>query len=981
MSSKRVFVLIILLLTGSVQPLSGQKIHRFETSGMELIYFGKRYSYLMPHVARTFRNALSFHEQHWDYPHKMTYVLLSDFEDDGHGGAIAMPFNLIVLGISPMNYAFNIVPSSERFQWLFNHELTHITLADKANKRDMFWRKMMMGKVLRDEKAPVSAIWSYLTTPRWYAPRWYHEGIACYLETWTTGGLGRGLGPYDEMYFRSIVNEGQQLYTPVGLETEGSTIDFQVGANAYLYGTRFILYLSQQYGEEKLKAFYSRTDESKAFYGNQFRQVYGKTVKEAWNDYIEFESAFQRRNLESIREFPLNAFRPITDEPLGSVSTVGFDSSEHTVYAAMNHPGAISQIVAIDIRSGRIRKVAEVNSPMLYSVTFLAFDAQRKQIFISEQNSKFRSLVQIDGLSGKRKTLIRYSRTGNLAFNPADRSLWGVQHNNGYARLVKIPEPYSKVIPMYTADFGKSLLDLAIPADGTRLSATLTGVRGEQSVIMFDLAELEKGGKSFDTVYHLEDNTLTQFRFSPDGRYLVGTSCYTGVSNIWRIGLEDRSFELLSNDEHGLFAPLHVSNDSLFVLKFHRDGMQPGLIPVRVFEDANPISFLGDLAIRKNPVLADYSLPPASLVNIDSLKTSEAPYFPIRNMSLVNAFPDVSGFKQTIALGYRFNWSDRTGISSMSLFLGGSPWSEHPDRQKFHGQFQWNYWFWNLNASINKTDFYDLFGPTRRSRAGYSIGIGYKKNQILRAPFKWHYAFNVSHFGDLEVLPQFQDVASPIRQLQVLSFETGISQTRRTLGAVEDEKGYRWNLSGYNYLAGNGLYPSLISEQHFGWLVPRIRNTSFWIRNSIGQTFGRSGSPFSKFYFGGFRNNFVDCQPVDQYRGVFAFPGAAIDAVSAGSFSKTMVELNLKPVRLRDVGFTWLYPTFVKSSLFGSHLMADPFSSSGRSHLFNAGIQADMEVVLFSYLKTTWSVGYARLFQRSNLPVGEWMFSVKLLGN
>jgi len=54
---------------------------------------------------------------------------------------------MIILGVSPFNFAFSITPSSERFQWLFAHELTHITLADKPNKSDMFWRKVLFGKV------------------------------------------------------------------------------------------------------------------------------------------------------------------------------------------------------------------------------------------------------------------------------------------------------------------------------------------------------------------------------------------------------------------------------------------------------------------------------------------------------------------------------------------------------------------------------------------------------------------------------------------------------------------------------------------------------------------------------------------------------------------------------------------------------------------------------------------------------------------
>ncbi|MFP4471506.1 MAG: hypothetical protein ACLFPE_12520, partial [Bacteroidales bacterium] len=86
---------LALFLAGN---LSAQKINRFMTNDMELLYFGKRYSYIMPHVVRTFHNALGFHKDHWDYAQDKTYVLLTDFEDDGHGGAMVMPKNTVVLG-------------------------------------------------------------------------------------------------------------------------------------------------------------------------------------------------------------------------------------------------------------------------------------------------------------------------------------------------------------------------------------------------------------------------------------------------------------------------------------------------------------------------------------------------------------------------------------------------------------------------------------------------------------------------------------------------------------------------------------------------------------------------------------------------------------------------------------------------------------------------------------------------------------------
>ena len=91
-----------------------------------------------------------------------------------------------------------------------------------------------------DEDHPETILYSYLVTPRVSVPRWYLEGSAVFMETWMSGGLGRAQGAYDEMVFRSMVRDEAHFYSPLGLVSEGTHVDFQVGVNAYLYGTRFI---------------------------------------------------------------------------------------------------------------------------------------------------------------------------------------------------------------------------------------------------------------------------------------------------------------------------------------------------------------------------------------------------------------------------------------------------------------------------------------------------------------------------------------------------------------------------------------------------------------------------------------------------------------------------------------------------------------------------------------------------------------------
>jgi hypothetical protein len=980
MRSGSSLLLLSVLWSFSVDFGSAQKINRFNTGDLELIYFGKSYSYLVPHVAATFNNAMSFHQALWNYKSGKTQVILNDFSDFGHGGAIVLPFNQVFLGLEPYSFAFSIIPSNERFQWLFNHELTHVVMADKATAFDTNWRKLMAGKVRRNERWPVSAFWSYVTVPRWYAPRWFHEGIACFMETWMSGGLGRSMGTYDEMYFRSIVSQKLPIYSLVGLETEGTVIDFQVGANSYLYGTRFVTYLADEYGIDKLKAFYNRSEESKSFFASQFKKVYHLPIGTEWKKWITRENEFQQYNIDQIKQYPLTPFTPVTSKPLGSVSRMGYNPRTGKIYAAINHPGIISQIAEIDLHNGSIKKLCTLDSPSLYYSTHLAYDPDGDHIFISEQNNNFRSLVEINAKTGKKKTMIRYSRTGDFVFNSADKSLWGIKHDNGYAVLVKIPYPYDKMVPMYTVEFGKAIFDPDISHDGRLLSASLSGVKGEQSLILFDLEKLESGKKRYTTVYGLDDNTLTQFKFSSDDKYLIGTSYYTGVSNIWRVEIGTGNFEMLSNTETGFFMPMQVGNDSLLVLKFTRDGMIPGIIPLKVIRDANSITYLGNLVHEKNKVVEEWSLPAAKPV-VDSASIHEDNYHIFRNMRLANAFPDIAGFKNTVALGYRLNWLDPLGISDLNLFLGISPWSDYTNKQKIHAQLEWKYWNWTLVASYNKTDFYDLFGPTQRSRAGYTAGLVYNRIQSLRAPFKVFYGAGLYTYGDLEVIPEYQNVATPVKNFQAASASFGVSKLRKTLGGVDDEQGYKWEISSSSYLARQKLYPSVVSEQSAGFLIPGLRNTSLWIRNSIGQSFGDSVSALSKFYFGGFRNNYVDWRPSEQYRLLTAFAGTRIDEIQARNFIKTMAEIDLKPFHLRNIGTSWIYPTFLKTSFFSTYLVTDFTSDKFLRNIFNFGTQVDIQLVLFSYLKTTWSAGFAVKTEKEMKNQHQFMLSLKLLGN
>src|SRR3954447_20603021 len=288
------------------QDASGFHLSTLETKNLSLLYIDPVQTYLTPYLGRAFENALAFHmkEFHWK-PWERTTILLKDFSDYGNAAALASPINMVLLDVAPLSLSMETFSPGERFFTLNNHELAHVAAIDVWNERDAFWRRFLGGKPAPLQKHPESILYNFLTSPRNLTPRWYMEGSAVFFETWMAGGLGRAQGGYDEMVWRAKIRDHLRIFSPLGLESEGTQIDFQVGANSYLYGTRFFSYLALTYGVGRTMDWLRRSEDSKAFYASQFRHVFGRPLNAVWRDWIAFEHKFQGENLARLAQYPL----------------------------------------------------------------------------------------------------------------------------------------------------------------------------------------------------------------------------------------------------------------------------------------------------------------------------------------------------------------------------------------------------------------------------------------------------------------------------------------------------------------------------------------------------------------------------------------------------------------------------------------------------------------------------------------------------
>ena len=595
----RKYLIIMTIIILSTFTLNCQKIYNLETDNLNLMYYSNAHSYIVPHLARCHLRTWDYYKDFWNYqPSEKTSIFLEDFSDWSNGGATAVPRNFVYISMSPGLYVFEIAPANERMSLLMHHELTHVVAMDMTSGGDRFFRKLFGGKIQQTNRNPVSLLYAYLTTPRKYAPRWYHEGIAVNMETWMSGGIGRAMGSYDEMVFRSMVRDSSYIYDLVGLEAEGTAIDFQVGANSYLYGTRFFSYLAYKYGPKKLTQWVKRGDNTKAYFSKRFTQVYKKDLREEWSAWIDFEKKFQKDNLNKIRQNNVSKIDPITKRAMGSVSRSYYDKEKSKLYVGLKYPGQIAHLAEIGIDTGEKRKLCNINGASTYYATSLVWDKEGERLFFTDDNYYRRDLCVVDIKSGNKETLIEDIRAGDLAWNPMTKTIWGVRHQNGISTLIRLKSPYTDWEAIYAFEYGNDIYDLDISPAGNKITGAITKVNGNQQLVWFDLKDLINGKVNPNIIYDFDYSSPANFVFSPDGRYLFGTSYYSGVSNVYRYDFQTDDISPISNAETGFFRPIPVNKDSLLVYNYvSGEGWIPGWIENETVDNGSTIDYVGQQVI------------------------------------------------------------------------------------------------------------------------------------------------------------------------------------------------------------------------------------------------------------------------------------------------------------------------------------------------------------------------------------------------
>ena len=956
---------------------SGFHLSTLETKNLSLLYIDPIQTYLTPYLARAFENALAFHKKefHWQ-PWDRTTILLKDFSDYGNAAALGSPSNMVLLDVAPLSLSMETFSPGERFFTLTNHELAHVAAIDVWNDHDAFWRRFLGGKPVPLQKHPESILYNFLTSPRNLTPRWYMEGSAVFFETWMAGGLGRAQGGYDEMVFRAKVRDHKRFFSPLGLESEGTQIDFQVGANSYLYGTRFFSYLALTYGPERTVEWLRRSDDSKAFYANQFKHVFGKSLNDVWDDWITFEHKFQQDNLAELGKYPLTEARHLSPRGLGSMSRGFIDEKTNSLIAAFRYPGTIGFLGRMDLATGKLTHLTDLDGMMLYKVTSVAFDPSTRTAFYANQNYAYRDIYAIDIDTGKKRKLLTDARIGDLAFDQADKSLWGIRHQNGFVTLVRIPAPYTSFNQIKTFHYGEVLFDLDVSPDGQLISGSYGNVDGKQSVKVWKREDLEQGNAEDPVAtLSLPPSVPENFTFTPDGKALLGNSYYTGASNVFRLDIATGKYDVLTNASTGFFRPQLRPDGSLFVYDYTGDGFNPSIIQPGVREDIAAARFLGTEVIKKWPELKDWGIGSPAKVPLDELITQRGTYEPTKRMRFDAHYPIISGYNQKAAFGYYFHIADPLQFRQLSVSLAASPYGVDGG-ERFHANVEFQTPYWKLNYWHNLADVYDLAGPVLRSRKGDAFIANYTKPLIYDPPRQLDIFGSAAAYFGLEQLPGAQNIASPS---SIRSGEIGLKYTNTTkaLGGVDHEKGLNARIAVGTDQAEGHLFPRLYGGVDVGTALP-WSNSSAWLYLHGGLVGGPREDPLAAYYFGSFRNNYVDDRSEKRYREMESFPGFEIDEIAARKFARATGEVNLPPIRFAEIGTAAFYLSYIRPALFAG-VMETQEQVGGSATYADVGAQFDLNFTVALRLPMVLSFGAAAGFKDGDYRKTEWLASLKIM--
>ena len=309
----------------------------------------------------------------------------------------------------------------------------------------------------------------------------------------------------------------------------------------------------------------------------------------------------------------------------------------------------------------------------------------------------------------------------------------------------------------------------------------------------------------------------------------------------------------------------------------------------------------------------------------------------------------------------RVNVSDPLQFNRANVSVAYSPVRRPPARNRCTSRPSTSATTGRRARRTNDADFYDLFGPTKVSRKGYSIGLGHTNTLIFDEPRAHDAEIKGRVAGNLDQLPEYQNVAGESRSTRDLSRDAQVHvrpllarpRRRREAADVDGGAGRRlrqlvdvlprarrttwgWPCRSVTRRSGCGTPP--VFSPRRSELSPSRTSTSAASATTTSITATRSGTASSS-----------------------TFPARELNEIGGRNFARTMIEWNLPPMRFKRAGTPGAYLSWLQAGALRERPPHQHGQRPDRRKAGSFGGQVDLRFTVLSALDMT---------SRSGAPCG-----------
>jgi hypothetical protein len=436
--------------------------------------------------------------------------------------------NLYVTAPDDLNFL------SEYSDWayeLIGHELTHIVHLDTAE--GLPW---LVNKILGR---------TYF--PNQYQARWFIEGLAVEMETRISEG-GRIRSKMADMVFRTEVVEGKQMRLD---QAVAGPLRFPQATTWYLHGGRFLTWVANKWGHDKLKELshlYGRTLIPYAM-NRAFKKVIGVDYDTAWDEFTRDLKAHYEAQLAPIYDAGLREGRRITWH--GQYTYSPRHTPDGKILYFTEPQSLIPDARLIDPQTGTDRELNTITTGAQAS----RVDADG-HYFFSQFEVSGTYYTYLDLFSGDLSGHTRRLSYGARLRDPEVQGGWLylVKSLGVKTQLVRAPleggEPnLDKMEVLWDPERQWQMYTPRVSPDGRYVAVSVHRPPGQRDIALFDL-------QTHQIRWVTDDDAMDGGPvFSPDNAYLYFHSARTGIFNIFAHRMADGAEFQVTNVRTGAMSP------------------------------------------------------------------------------------------------------------------------------------------------------------------------------------------------------------------------------------------------------------------------------------------------------------------------------------------------------------------------------------------------------------------------------------------